>query len=367
MSKGLKDTQYQQPPKRNGALVTGTVVAILGAGIAWQVGRTNPASGQETRAAGQTPVSSVSDKVLARVNGKNIMREIVAQECLDRYGVEVLENMINRALIQQACAGRNVKVTEAEVLQEITRISKRFGLDTTTWYKMLQAERGLNPLQYQRDVIWPMLALKKLAGKEVTITRDMMRKAYADAYGPKARVKMIMLDNYRRAQEVYEEVRRHPEDFGRLAQEHSTETNSRSLGGAVPPIRRFTGAHEKVREAAFAMRTPGEISSIIQVGVNSYVIMKFEGFTEKVAHDPKDVQAQLHDELMEQEVQKTVAETFQRLRDSAQIHNKVTGESTTRLNPVAANPAAPGRAGIRQTSGVRPSGYQPPPTNQRTP
>ncbi len=365
MSKGFNETQYQPPKRSNSTLVTGTVMAILGAGIAWQVSRANPASGQETRA-GQVRVTSPNDKVLARVNGKNIMQETVAQECLERYGVEVLENMINRVLIQQACAEKNTKVTEAEVLQEITRISKRFGLDTTTWYKMLQAERGLSPLQYQRDVIWPMLALKKLAGKEVNITRDMMKKAYVDAYGQKAKVKMIMLDNQRRAQEVYDEARRHPEDFARLAQEHSVEPNSRSLGGAVPPIRRHTGAHEKVREAAFNMRTPGEVSPIIQIGVNSHVIMKFEGFTERVDHNPKDVQAQLYDELQEQEVQRLVAETFQRLRDTAQIQNKVTGESTTRLNPVAGNPPTPGTGtGVRQTGGVRPSSYQQPPTNQR--
>ena len=275
---------------------------------------------------------------------------------MQRYGAEVLENLINRTLIQQACSKKGVTVTEGEVLNEITRISKRFGLDKATWYKMLQAERGLTPLQYQRDVIWPMLALKKLAGADVRITQDMMKKAYADAYGPKANVKMIMLDNQRHAQQVWEMARRNPEDFSRLAQEHSVEPNSKSLGGAVPPIRRYTGAHENVRQAAFAMRTPGEISPIVHVGLNSFVIMKFNGFTEKIAHEPKDVQAKLHEELMEQEVQRLVAETFQNLKDTAQVQNLVTGQSTTTVNPVARAKAANG--GVRQTGYSQP-GAQP--------
>jgi foldase protein PrsA len=342
-----------EPPsgRRSGTMVAGTVMAVLAAGIAWQLGRANPANGQESTANGRATASSPHDKVLARVNGQIVRYDMVAQECMDRYGVEVLENVINRVLIQQACKSKGLSVNEQEVSHEISRISKRFGLDTETWYKMLQAERGLTPLQYQRDVIWPMLALRKLAGKNVTITQDMMRQAYFDAYGPKAKVKMIMLDNRRRAEKVWEDAKAHPADFGRLAQEHSVEPNSKSLGGAVPPIRRYTGAHDKVREAAFAMRTPGEVSPIIEVGLNSYVIMKFEGFTEKVQHDANDVKAQLHEELMEQEVQRLVAETFQTIRDSAQIQNQVTGESTTTRNPVT---SAGGPAG-----GVRQTGYQP--------
>lgn len=352
MSRDFKEAMHP-PKRRSGAIVTGTVIAVLAAGIGWQFLRPDSAKA-EPQQPGTAQVSQ-GGQVLARVNGKNITFDAVAQECMDRYGREVLENVINRVLIQQACADKGIRVTESEVLQEITRISKRFGLDATTWYKMLQAERGLTPLQYQRDVIWPMLALKKLAGREVKITTDMMRRAYADAYGPKARCKMIMLDNHRRAQEVWDEARRHPADFERLAQEHSVEPNSRSLGGTVPPIRRYTGAHESVRKAAFSMRQPGEISPIIQVGTTSYVILKFEGFTEKVEHDPKDVQAQLHDELMEQEVQRLIAETFQKLRDTAQIQNKVTGESTTNANPVSA---------AQQTNGIRQTGYAQPPARR---
>lgn len=342
-----KFTENQFTPKRkSGTLIAGTVLTVMVAAIAIQATRaTESKAGQEPGTAG---TARMSNKALAHVNGKPITEEVVARECVQRYGAEVLENLINRTLIQQACSKKGVKVTEGEVLTEITRISKRFGLDTATWYKMLQAERGLTPLQYQRDVIWPMLALKKLAGAEVRITNDMMKKAYADAYGHKAKVKMIMLDNQRHARKVWEMVRRNPEDFARLAQEHSVEPNSKALGGAVPPIRRYTGAHENVRQAAFAMRTPGEISPIVHVGLNSYVIMKFEGFTERIDHDPKDVQAKLHDELMEQEVQRLVAETFQTLRDTADIRNHITGQSTTSTNPV-------NRA--NQANGVRQTGY----------
>ncbi len=345
----MTDHPINQPKRKQTTLIAGTVLAVICAGIAFQATRaTESKAGQEPG----TARTNVSNKPLALVNGKPITRQDVANECLQRYGKDVLDNLINRALIQQECSRKGVVVTENEVLQEITRISKRFGLDTPTWYKMLQAERGLTPLQYQRDVIWPMLALKKLAGTQVKVTKQMMQKAYMDTYGPKARVKMIMLDNHRHAMEVWDKARKQPTEFASLAQEHSVEPNSKALGGAVPPIRRYTGAHEKVREAAFAMRTPGEISPVIQVGLSSFVIMKFDGFTEKVEHDLKDVQPKLYEELQEQETQRLVAETFQNLRNTAQIQNILTGESTTQANPVArANEAN----GVRQTGYSRPA------------
>jgi len=52
--------------------------------------------------------------------------------------------------------------SEAEVNEEVVKISGKFGLDPAEWVKMLQAERNITPEQYRRDIIWPMLALKKL-------------------------------------------------------------------------------------------------------------------------------------------------------------------------------------------------------------
>jgi foldase protein PrsA len=95
----------------------------------------------------------------------------------------------------------------------------------------------------------------------------------------------------------------------------------------IPPIRKNTGAHENLRRAAFEMKEPGEISGILQVGPNQFAILKFEGLTEPIDHDLKDVQAQLHADLTEREVQKMVGETFESLQKSARVDNFLTGES----------------------------------------
>ncbi|MFN9970002.1 MAG: peptidylprolyl isomerase, partial [Phycisphaerae bacterium] len=113
----------------------------------------------------------------------------------------------------------------------------------------------------------------------------MMRDAYEDNYGERVKARMMVLDNLRRAQEAWEKARSSPDDFESMARELSVEPNSRALGGTVPPIRKNSGAHEEIRKAAFEMKTPGEISGIIQVDVSQYVILKYEGRTEPVEHD----------------------------------------------------------------------------------
>ena len=321
---------YSKKTNRGTILVSGTLIALLAGAVGMQImlaQNSKAAIQADAGEAGRVSLNAMS-KPASRVNGQAISFEELATECIQRNGREVLENVINRTLIQQACSEAGISVSDAEVEGEIVRISKKFGLPVDQWFKMLESERGLTPIQYRRDVIWPMLALKKLAGQDVQITREKMKEAYYDNYGPRVKARMMVLDNLRRAQDIWEKVRTTPDEFENFARDYSVEPNSRALGGTVPPIRRYSGAHEEIRKAAFKLKTPGEISGIIQVDMNQYVILKFEGMTEPVPHDEKDVEAQLAEELREREVQKMVAETFEKLKAKARIDNYLTGETS---------------------------------------
>ena len=322
---------------RGNWIVIGTLGIVISAAIGMQWWRaTDGKAAPDSSTPGMIGQADSWDEPVSRVNGDSITYRMLAQECMDRYGVNVLDELINRTIIQQALADRGLEVSEAEVKQKVLEISKKFGLAVDEWYRFIQSERGLTPLQYNRDVIWQLLALQKIAGKNVDITRDMLREAYFDSYGPKVKARMIVLDNPRRAEEFLNELHSDPAKFDAIAREYSIEPTSRLVGGAIPPIRRYSGAHQSIRETAFAMKTPGEISPLIQVDVKEYVILKFEGRTEPVDHDPKEVEATLTEELREREVKRMVAETFDQLRSAARIDNYVTGQNS----------------GIRQTAAV---------------
>ncbi len=320
-------------------IVAGLAVAFLMAGIVIQMFRAEPT------AAGEGPGKSRSTKAgTARVSGSRPMAKVgsqmidyddVAAECVQRIGTEVLDNMINRIIIQQACLKRGITVSGDEVSQEIQKIAKKFNLDVKNWYQMLQAERELTPLQYQRDVIWPMLALRKVAGENVVITNEDRRKFYESEYGPRVKAKMIMLGKLGHAQKVWEKAQRNRDDFGRLAREHSIEPTSRSLDGAIPPIRMHVGAEEVVK-AAFKLKL-GEISGIIQAGPSRYVILLCEGETSPVA-EYEEVREIIEEQLLEQKRQEAVAKVFTQLKKEIRVDNYLNRTST---------------GGIRQTSDTR--------------
>lgn len=340
----------------------GTVIALLVAAASMQFFRGGEGIAAEAGrdAAGKASVGAAATakpRYLAKVGDAVVTYDQVAEEAMARYGTEVLDQLINRTIIENACRDRSIMVTEAEVEQEISTISKDFGLDTTSWLQMLEAERNITPLQYKRDIIWPMIALKKLAGSEVQVTEADIQKAFERDYGPKVKARMIMMDNQRRLHEVWQkanearasagnDLAKAAAEFGRIARENSMEPTSKALDGVVPPIRRHMGPeNQNIENAAFNLR-PGEISGIIQLptpGAPQYVILFCEGQTEPVvkAEQISLVREEIIATLKKEKTQERVAKVFQKLQTETPVHNYLTNTSTGGVeNAVSLDPRA---------------------------
>ena len=63
----------------------------------------------------QPPAKDAKLQVVARVNGEDISRNELAQECLRHYGEDVLERMTKKYLIIQECRKRQIEVSQDEV------------------------------------------------------------------------------------------------------------------------------------------------------------------------------------------------------------------------------------------------------------
>lgn len=306
--------------------------------------------------AGTAQVGGTKSRTMARVGNENITYDAVAKECVERYGKEVLDDMIHRMIITKACEKQNITVTEQEVTKEIDRIAKRFKLDMQGYLQMLQAERNITPMQYRTSVIWPMLALKKLAGEEVEISEEELQQAFVRNYGPRVKARVIMLDNLRHANDVWEELRENPDSFEDLAQKKSIDPNSRALGGQVPPIPRYTG-NEKLEQEAFKLKN-GEISPVIELshelGRQRYVILKCEGRTQPVVESIDDVRDSLYDELKEAKTQQAVGKVFEKLKETTRVDNLYTQVTTGPATPVGAQNLPGGAVQAGGTATTRP-------------
>jgi foldase protein PrsA len=315
--------------------VGGTALVVLGAGVLIQVFRAQPAYPQAGTAKASSPADAKGkpgearpgQERMARVNNEYISYDEVAAEAMQRHGEEVLEALVNRKIIEQGCKSRGIDVTDAEISEEVMKIAKKFNMAVDQWYQMLQTERKIAPLQYRRDVVWPMIALRKLAGEEVVVTQKDLKEAFERHYGPRVKARAIVLNNLRHATEVWAKAKANPENFGKLAAQYSVEPGSRSLEGSIPPIPRFSSNPELEREA-FKLKE-GEISGVIQLPkLNQFIILLCEGQTEQVLDDPSRVEGQLREELKEEKTQEAVAGVFEQIKRDARVDNYLTRQST---------------------------------------
>ncbi|HEX7375726.1 MAG TPA: hypothetical protein VF278_01375, partial [Pirellulales bacterium] len=156
-------------------------------------------------------------KIMATVNGQQITRNELAQECLLHFGEEVLESVINKRLISEECRQRNIAVTHDEVKEEIDRMAARFALPTEQLLTMLREERHITPDQYAKEIIWPTVALRKLAANRLVVSEKDIAEAYDMLYGPAVQVRLIACPTAPKAEEARARAIADPEDFGNLA------------------------------------------------------------------------------------------------------------------------------------------------------
>ncbi len=159
-------------------------LAATGAGV-WA--NQKPGSGDENpgRAITVPPAKRESARipeVVARVNGKPITREELAERCLARYGAKELERLIAWTLMQSASERRGLTISDDEVEAEAGRTAKGFGLSAEAWFRTLKEERGISKDQYLHEILYPGLLLKKLGLESESAFREFKRTADIKVY-----------------------------------------------------------------------------------------------------------------------------------------------------------------------------------------
>jgi len=264
--------------------------------------------------------------VAAMVNGQPVMLQLLAEECVARHGREVLHRMIMRTIVANALKRQQKSVSEAEIDAEIARAAVAAGFvrdgrpDVERWTQIFTQQQQVSDTSYRQDIVWPTVALKKLVADKVKVSPEDMQKGFEANYGPRVRCRAIVLDNHRRAQQVWDAARRDPtlKNFGRLAGEFSIEEGSRALEGQVPPIQ-LHGGQPALESAAFALK-PGEISGVIALA-DKFVILYCEGRTKPVVVNQTDVAQELRADLNEKKFRIAMAEELERLQSAAEVNN----------------------------------------------
>jgi parvulin-like peptidyl-prolyl isomerase len=306
---GLEKAAATPPQKNQPSQSTDNPASNARQGSPALAGSASPQSNKDN-------LKALPPDIVADVNGHKITREELAQECLVHYGKDILEQMINKQLILGECRRRNIAVTRQEIEAEIERMATRFGIPVDQWYKLLKQERGITPDQYAADIIWPMLALRRLAGEKLKVGKEELVREYEIQYGRAVKARLIACQDEGKAKKLREMAIAKPDEFGNLAKDYSEDTASAAAKGLIQPIR-MHGNYEGIEKAAFNM-ADGEISQVIPAG-GQYVILKRESLIP--ARDGKldEVAGKLEEIIRDRKMHKVANDVFQQLKENAKL------------------------------------------------
>lgn len=252
------------------------------------------------RAAESNPVSqppkALLPDIVAEVNIEKITKEQLAAESLRIHGAEVLDRILNRALVLAECKRKQVFVTRTDVDAEIARLAKANRLSSDQFLEIVKNDSGMTPAQYAEDVIWPRLALKALVAGDIEVTPEEIEREYLKAYGPSVGMQMIVCKTKEEADRVYEKVKAAPDTFGETAKNESTDLPTASNKGRMQPIRHFTMPDKELEDRFFAMN-PGDLTEVIgPYGPNGeFMIFRCENKYDSVV--PPETIAQIKESL----------------------------------------------------------------------
>ena len=305
----------------------------------------------------------VGEGVVALVNGSPIYLRQLDEECIVRHGTDVLQGVIGRRMLELACTQNQVTVSEQEIDAEIAHAAAQMtkplpdgSPDVKGWLALACKQQGVSVETYRREVVWPAVALKKLAVGKIDVTEEDLKKGFEANYGPRVRCRAIVLNNLRRAQEVWEEpprredrrTRRELRRTGREVFDRAQQPRPGRPGAPHPPQRR-PAAPGRGGLRPEAGRPVGRDP----VGRQVWVILFCEGYTKPIDVKLPSVKKDIVEDIRDKKERLAMNEYYERLQESTTVDNF--------LDPTASHSPSKGDKGeaARQDAGPAvPTAYE---------
>jgi parvulin-like peptidyl-prolyl isomerase len=324
------------------AIAATLIVAFALVWRTWSGGSAADATPPEAAAA-----APAGPRPLALVNGAEITADQLAAECLARHGTVVLETLVNRTIIEQACRRAGISVTPADVTAEIESLAKRFSVPPDKWLELIEKERGIAPEQYAEDILWPMLALRALARDAGEPTDEELRQAYENRFGPAIKARIIVTRTRHEAESLQKQAVADPAEFGALARQHSVDVGSASANGWVQPIRLHSG-DPAFDAAAFALE-PGRISEVVQVA-DQFIVIKCEGRLPAAEVAFEQARPELAGEIRDRKSRQASTDLFRQLQEASRVENVLNDPVRSQASPDVAALVNGEAVGLEQVS-----------------
>jgi hypothetical protein len=271
--------------------------------------------------------SDYNQRIVAYIHGNiPITREDLGEYLIARFGAQRVEYLVNRRIIELACQARGITVSDAEVdaqMKEDIASFKGTIPDEKAFVESVLKRYNKTLYEWREDVIRPKLALSKFCRDQITVTDEDIQQAFDAHYSERIKCRMIVLPQElgHKAHEIWAEVKASDAEFDKVASSQFIPQLA-ARKGEIPEIHKNFGdlpSEKKIEEAAFALRTPGEVSALLDMPDKTFVILKLvERLPPNTAVKLSEVRPALHKEVFENKLAKAIPLVFQELRQRAQ-------------------------------------------------
>jgi parvulin-like peptidyl-prolyl isomerase len=299
---------------------------VAAAAVGFWLGRGGPQSAAVAAPPANPPAadapgapSDYSQRVVAYIYGSvPVTREDLGEYLIARKGLDHVELLVNKKIIEQACQKRDITVTDAEVEASILADCELINVKKAEFIQKVLKNYGKSLYEWKEDVIKPRLLLTKLVKDKIAKpTDEELRKAFEAAYGEKRDVRIVIWPKgeQRYALQEYDAVRKDEQGFDRKAR---TQANSSlaATGGKIRPIARHSGVHVEVEAAAFALQ-PGEVSRLIETPEGTMVLKMDKVIPPDATAKFEDKRPALEKEVYEKKVAAEIPVLFKAMREEA--------------------------------------------------
>lgn len=317
------------------SLLCGGIVGLAAFGFGWFVcQRLAPGNQARAQAPNRPPADSSEpsenkDRIVAYIYGTTaITREELGEYLIARYGADKLDLLINKRIIEHACAEKHIQVTDAEVEADLEETTKGIHVSRKEFLEKVLKERHLTLYEWKEDVVRPKLLLTKLARERIRIEDQEIKDAFDAEYGEKIDCQIIHFPPGHPAipPTYYDKIRSCDAEFDSAARTQPNP-NLAMYGGKCSPIGHHTTTPE-VERVIFSLK-PGDVSQVITSQNQGQLIVKCLGRVPPQKDVSIDkVRNQLYKQVFDKRIQQEIPLVFRDLRNQAQAKNFLSNRET---------------------------------------
>lgn len=273
-------------------------------------------------------------QTLAVVNGQDITRQQIADECMRRFGEATLKSMINKQLVIVELQKAGLQVTEADIDAEIASRAKPHGWSGEHYTKTICSGRNLTLDEFRNNFIWNELALRRLASQNIKVSPEELNDRMEFEFGQRVQVRQIVLDSMQQAQKIQAQAVANSANFERLAKEFSVDQVSRPVGGLIMHAVRRNAGFPELENLVFDLKE-GEVSRVLAVA-DKFVIFRCEKIFPAEQIVPEQLPAiheRLVDQISNEKLNAEAGKLFKRLEQETKIVNVFNDPALRRQMP----------------------------------